>query len=755
MSVKYKTYNNIEAGGLDQRYKGEIGKADSVSNFRRDPEGGGWLSDRGIEPWWNPGTATFNFPITGADPFLSEKIDSIYVWTKQNGEQTYVLIEQAGVLYYLWGNKKGTAASDFFRDRIILDTGRHIPKANEAGTQYIPYGNRLLIINGVDKPILFYGDNKVREFGFTLPTPQPELLGIQADYLAGTRLQDGVACPNFQASESYIGLGDIEENDISSYSYKVSMIMDTGSESPLSSSATVSWTIPADGDAHRKFGIAIKGLPVGKEGCVARRIYRTKNQRNSSKTTAQSGIFYFAKQINDNSTDFIIDITPDQSLVNEATPSQDSTVCELGYNYGTTWNGRLWLAGGSSNPTKIIYSEKGFCEQFGTFNFFEVGTSKGGQITALTAYYNNLLVFRESSIEVIRAEQSGLFTISQLSTTIGTCATNTIRLVPEVGVVFLTKDGFYNISGGLDGGSQVQITKISANLTKEVQRINVSALPRAYAAYSPKEKEYWCHYVPAGQTIPSRGLVLHLDNLEWSQRKASNKTLDYLFYFTCLAVDEMGNFLLGTKPTWMLDDGTPSNPTVLNANGYLTNLHVWSGAGSWGNRVRLTTKGQNSWTYTLSARALLENSWESNWIDFEDNSIKHRVFSVEAEIITFGDNLLFLDWGFDHDYTWNSAGGQKMAKPETVFTTSEDAVLGPQNSTISKSYFTIGQTVLSDQKVTRIRWDVNTKLVDTFRFRLRSTGYQFQVLSYHINFDSRDQAPLNQRATGARSSQPY
>ena len=755
MSLKHKTYNNIEAAGLDQRYKGEIGKADSISNFRRDPEGGGWLSDRGIEPWWNPGTSTFNFPITGADPFLSEKIDSIYVWTKQNGEQTYILIEQAGVLYYLWGNKKGTAASDFFRDRIILDTGRHIPKANEAGTQYIPYGNRLLIINGVDKPILFYGGSKKREFGFTLPTPQPELLGIQADYLAGIRLQDGVACPNFQASESYIGLGDIDTDDISSYSYKVSMIMDTGSESPLSSSATVSWTIPSDGDAHRKFGVAIKGLPVGKEGCVARRIYRTKNQRDSSKTTAQSGIFYFAKQINDNSTDFIIDITPDQSLVNEATPSQDSTVCELGYNYGTTWNGRLWLAGGSSHPTKIIYSEKGFCEQFGTFNFFEVGTSKGGQITALTAYYNNLLVFRESSIEVIRAEQSGLFTISQLSPTIGTCATNTIRLVPEVGVIFLTKDGFYNISGGLDGGSQVQITKISANLTKEVQRINVSALPRAYAAYSPKEKEYWCHYVPAGQTIPCRGLVLHLDNLEWSQRKASDKTLDYLFYFTCLAVDEMGNFLLGTKPTWMLDDGSISDPTVLNANGYLTNLHVWSGAGSWGNRVRLTAKGQNSWTYSLTPRPLFENSWESNWIDFEDNSIKHRVFSVEAEIITFGDNLLFLDWGFDHDFTWNSAGGQKMAKPETVFTTSEDAVLGPQNSAISKSYFTIGQTILSDQKVTRLRWDVNTKLVDTFRFRLRSTGYQFQVLSYHINFDSRDQAPLNQKATGARSSQPY
>ena len=755
MSVKYKTYNNIEAAGLDQRYKGEIGKADSISNFRRDPEGGGWLSDRGIEPWWNPGTSTFNFPITGADPFLSEKIDSIYVWTKQNGEQSYVIIEQAGILYYLWGNKKGTAAADFFRDRIILDTGRHIPKANEAGTQYIPYGNRLLIINGVDKPIWFYGNNKVREFGFTLPTPQPELLDIQPNYLSGIRLQEGVACPNFKAADSYIGLGDVSTDDISAYTYKISMIMDTGSESPLSSAATVTWTIPQDADTHRKFGVLMKGLPVGKEGCVARRIYRTKNQRDSTKSTAQDGVFYFVKQITDNSTDFFIDIIPDQSLVNRASLDSDSIVTEMGYSFGTTWNGRLWLAGGSSHPTKIIYSAQGLPEQFGAFNFFEIGTSKGGQITGTVAYYNNLLIFRESSIEVIRAESSGLFTISQLSTTVGTTATNTIRLVPDVGVVFLTKDGFYNISGGLDGGSAVQITKISQNLTKEVQRINVSALPRAYAAYSPKEKEYWCHYVPAGSTIPSRGLVLHLDNLEWSQRKASDKTLDYLFYFTCLAVDDGGNFLLGTKPTWMLDDGTPSNPTALNANGYLTNLHVWSGAGSWGNRVRLTTKGQNSWTYTLSAQALPGNSWESNWIDFEDNSIKHRVFSVEAEIITFGDNLLFLDWGFDHDFTWNPAGGQKMAKPETVFTTSEDAVLGPQNSTISKSYFIIGQTVLSDQKVTRIRWDVNTKLVDTFRFRLRSTGYQFQVLSYHINFDSRDQAPLNQRATGARSSQPY
>jgi hypothetical protein len=105
-------------------------------------------------------------------------------------------------------------------------------------------------------------------------------------------------------------------------------------------------------------------------------------------------------------------------------------------------------------------------EQFPVFNTFELGNGTGGAITRLYAYYNNLLVFRESSIEVVRTN-GGAFSISAVSPNIGTRASNSIQLVPGLGVVFLTDDGFYAITGGLDGGSTISVEKIS---TPNLQR---------------------------------------------------------------------------------------------------------------------------------------------------------------------------------------------------------------------------------------------------------------------------------------------
>lgn len=108
-----------------------------------------------------------------------------------------------------------------------------------------------------------------------------------------------------------------------------------------------------------------------------------------------------------------------------------------------------------------------------------------------------------------------------------------------------------------------------------------------------------------------------------------------------------------------------------------------------------------------------------------------------------GDNVLYLDYGVDHSSEWLAAGGVKQAKAETLFTTAEDAVLGPANATVSKNFFKIGTSPLKEPRILRLRWDVSTQLVDFFRFRLRSNGTPYQFLSLHINFTSADILPLN------------
>jgi len=749
MAINNKTIKNLKLDGINQAFKAPMGTAEDIINFRLHPQGG-YVCDRGIEPWIDPSPS---FNVSGEivsnvqNALLGAKVDALFIWTKQSQNQTYMIVEQGGYLYYIWGNKGSGISTDWRRNVVIIDSGRHIPRANEVGTQFVPYGNRLLIINGHDKPIWFSGETW-RDFSFLLPTPVPEVLTVDPNYLDGDELVSGTAAPQFGSLP--VGLGDRGQGDTSVYSYRMSYIMDSGSESPLSSTSPVSWTIPASGSAERRFGVFINDFPIGPDGCVARRIYRTKNQRLSDVGDAQGGQFYFARQINDNSCEEFIDIIPDNALIN-VTDVNASTIIDSSYKYGATWNKSIWLAGGLTHPGKIIYSVEGLPEQFGAFNYFDVGNTKGGAITQLYAYYNNLLVFRESSIEVVRFN-NGTYSISQVSPNIGTKASNTIQLVPDIGIVFLSEDGFYAISGGLDGGSQIQVTKISGPIAKEVARISTVAIQKATATYSPKEKEYWCHYPGHGDTVPTRGAVIHVDDATWSLRHADIKARAFRFKFTALATDPDGNIIIGTAPTWIGAAGGAGTPTQDLATGYLVGLHVWSGAPYWGYSLRATLTEQ-VWTYTATKISSPTNYYESGWIDFGDNSIKHSVTSIDVEMMSYGDNDVNLEWGQDYDTDWNLAGGQKPTKSETVFTLSEDPVFGPANKTVTKAPFTIGKSALKEGRLIRIRWDVVTSLVDNFRFRL-SSSKPMHILTFNISYEDSNQLPLNQKVR-VNSGQPY
>jgi len=731
---------------IDQRWKDSDGSAERISPVRIDPAGDGWLFDRGIEPWKTfAGSQILESEVS---PYLDTKIDSLFIWTKQSTGQVYFIVETGGELFYLWGNNGSPASPvDFWRDKVTIATGRRSRKIGDPGTQFIPIADKLLIINGYNKPILFYGGERWRDFGFSIATPTPELLPIQVEYnaSAGNELREGVFDPAFSASD-IIGLGDTGNSDTSAYSYKMTFVSDTGSESPLGGSASVSWT--NETGFTSKHGVFINELSTGKKGIVARRLYRTKNKRLAQLSDSRDELYYLVKAFNDNSTTEYIDIVPDTSLVERAPDLGDSVTISTTWAYGASWNNRLWLAGGSDHPTRIIYSEQGLPEQFSAASYFDVGSSEGGHITAVVPYYNSLLIFREKAVNIIRSSD-GFLTIATLTSDVGTTATNTIQLVPGVGIMFLSKDGIYALSGGLEGGSVATIVKVSDLVSKELQAISIPALPSATGAYSKKEKEYWIHFVRKGEVVPTRGIVFHTYNKTFSMRSANSTADEYLWSYTAIATDPDGNFILGTRPSWKTAGGSPATPLTTNAIGRLIFLQVWSGARYWGESLTVGGASGNPLrrTYTGSLVNKGENLFESNWINFGDPSVKNRVFSVEAEMVTYGDKLVELDWGGDYDITWNPAGGCKISKPEILFTTAEDPVFGPSDTSVTKSTFTIGTSSLKSARKVVIRWDVNTGLVECFRFRIKgSLGTTFHLLGFKINFDTRDQLPLNQRA---------
>ncbi len=738
MSVRNKTKRFVTFGGQDQRWKGEVGGADKIVNMRVDPKGLGWLADRGLEPWWDPKSGT---SITGAPQTLIDKlgsnVDSCFVWTKQNSGQSYYIIEQAGYIYYWVGNKNGGL---YFTDYQEIASGRRVPKGRDIGTQYIPFGNRLLIINGYDAPIWFYGRTKARDFGFTLDTAAPISLGVDIGYLDGDALRNGVASPKF-LTDSAEGLGTTSSKR-DEYTYKMSFVSDSGSESPLSSATHVGWVASGTEAIKHKMGVCLSSVPIGPEGTASRRLYRSKNQKTFNDDGANAEL-YFLAEIKENSSDFFIDINHDGVLIDKAPSIRDSSKISSSYSVGANWNGRMWLAGGAPHPTRIIYSNKGLPEQFGHFAYFELGNTEGGHITGLQSYYNNLIVFRERSIDVIRMS-GGSLTISQVSPNVGTTATNTIKLVPSVGICFLALDGIYALAGGMDGGSKIDIARISDLTDKDIQKLNKTLINNAFAGYSSKEREYWCHFPTGTDVVPTTGIVLHTDIKQWSSRYAT--TNKDLFRFSSMTVDKDGSFIFGTAPQWKLGSAA-STPLVDTATADLVcQLYVWSGNMSCGKKWTSSPGVGQYRIYTIEDIPLPKSIYESNWMSLDGNDTKHRIHSVEVEIISYGDNKLELTYSTDYNAAFEVASSSKQNQAETLFTTSEDPVFGPIDNTVSKNFFYLDTKKLQDERVTRMRYDVNTGLITNFKFKLEMEGSvqtPFHILSFHINYNTSNQQGLN------------
>ena len=750
----YKVAEQI-AGGMDQRFYPGDNAATVVENFRYDPSGG-WRNDRGWEPL---------IPIDGTTyvaPNLTElfKVFSpcrfLSIIQRHQGSEEYYLQERGGELFYEFGNI-GAASSR----KITLDTGRNDPKPDDPGTQAIPYGRFTLIVNGYNKMLKWWGRSKVEQFGFYQRPPTPVPLNIDTEYntgntppvgnntninLAGTAIQ--FALP------SLLGLGNTENGSINTNSYKITYVTDTGSESPLSSEATVSWTIPTtDPDApdpvivanQVKYGVVVTGLDPGPDGVVARRIYRTKNKEDG--VTGYGDIYYFHSQIDDNTTTTIVDVAPDNQLVIEAPSITDSVTISTGYKFGAAWNGSMWLAGGEANPTKLIYSVQGLPEQFGAFNYFDVGVRDGGHITALYPYYDVLLVFRERCIDAVFTNAAGDgYTCTTINKDVGTTATNSIKLVPGFGVIFINKDGFWLLRGGLRGGATITVESLAQKIEREMKRLSKNALARAVAAYSDREKEYWCLYSVDGNTENTRGASFNTVTGVWSIRGAPSGTdVLYDWRFTQIATDQSGYFILGTKPTW--DAATPGFSNPYPGLG----LQVWTAHNYWGYTGNIISEEGYYVNWQQVAKGL--STWQSTWTDFGDDSVKKRVISVEMDVLTEGDNEVELQWAQDWGYDWNSAGTVPVQRADVAKTSSQqptyvDTAAFP-TPIVGKNPAVWNVSKWQEPRVTRLRWDVRTGLIDQFAFKIITSNI-VQITRYQIQYIPGQLNVRNVNAPGAK-----
>lgn len=722
---RFKRY--VPCGGINQVLIPNMGDANIVNNCRYVSDGG-WKANVGFESWWHA-PASWTVTSSIVTKYFTDKVDAVYQWKRQGTNDIYTFIEQSGRLYYAIGNKgQGATYTGAFyeNDLVTIDSDRYIPKLGDVGSQFVNLGNHLLIINGRDRAILFSGDQVYRDFGFVIQTPSCDPLDVATEYQNNKVLSGGAAVAYNKVSQ--YGLGDVTENVQYTYNYKMTMISDLGAESPLSAAQSVSWSIP--NAQNKRYGVALD-LPIGQDGVVARRIYRTKEIATNGE------LYYFVSQLDENSSRFFVDAMPDRFLVDLAPSFTASTSITTDWKFGEVWDNRLWLAAGS----RIIYSDKGIFEQFGALAYFDLGNQTGGDITQLVAFYNNLIVFRESAINIISFDTES-YNISTITNTLGTVASKAVVVIPQLGVVFINEQGVWMLSGGLNGGASISMQKISKPIDKLLRRVNRSMMHKAIAAYSYREREVWLHLPTDDSTTPDFGYVLHLtpQNPMWSIRTDLETPTNS--YWSAMTTTVNGYFLLGNDPNW-----TPA----LNAETKkLGPLQVMSSSSHWGQTGKVTSFADNV-VLEITNTAHNGHTWESAWYNSNENSVKVRYYSVELRIMSYGDNGFDFFYGIDYSYLESTTSTQKQAKSETVFTIKEDAVFGPADLSVTKVPFTVNSSKIADGRLITLRYDVNTELCDQFKFGVRTTNsQQWHLLSFNILSDSVAIPALNQSTKVSR-----
>ena len=260
-------------------------------------------------------------------------------------------------------------------------------------------------------------------------------------------------------------------------------------------------------------------IPQGDRTVVARRVYRTLNlaDSNGDLIEVQGGEnFYFLREIQDNVTTYFEDGNQDHILGSLMDPD-DFGHWPRGAKYLAVFKNTMFIAGMANN--EVRFSAPNMPEVFPQDNLFQIGDGDMGAITGIYPTKNALVVFKARGVYLIKGDPMSGFYAQTLTRDIGCSAPNSVKEVPNVGLVFLSTSGVYALSGALENtGTQTGFVQISTPIPDEIERINKSAIVNAFGTVYHEDKEYWLTVPTLGSVKNDRVLVYHYDIGAWSIR---------------------------------------------------------------------------------------------------------------------------------------------------------------------------------------------------------------------------------------------
>jgi len=173
---------------------------------------------------------------------------------------------------------------------------------------------------------------------------------------------------------------------------------------------------------------------------------------------------------------------------------------------------RMFLAGNTSNRSRLYFSDLGNMESWPVLNFIDVGKGDGDRITALGLLMDNLVIFKEKSIWILQGDAPSNFVLRKMVGDAGCVSQESVVAIKNA-LGFLARDGVRFFDG-------VRTALASEKIEKTFRGLNGRQL--GLAAGVLWDNKYLLA-VPNGQSLKN-DLVLVFDSLRtaWTIFKGWN-----------------------------------------------------------------------------------------------------------------------------------------------------------------------------------------------------------------------------------------
>lgn len=691
--------------GIDERIPAPAESTILMNNFTYDAMTKCWHNAVGFEEYFHKTIRPY--PRTWIP---NSSVDSIYYYQRHNSAQQWLLYEQNGTLFYsdtICGTPTGNIP-------VQLDNNRHVPGPAESHTFYNPYGKYCIITNGIDGGLKYRGGSRIFPLGWDNRPGSPEVyeptsLAKPGSYIEATSNfqigQGEIAYDTGFISQTFLGVGSETKDEVNKYSYKITYVNEAGSESPLSDPSPYTsfktQELTKGTNVYTNKPCVTLTIPTGPKGTIARRIYRT--TRNGSS-------FYFLSTIKNNTDNIYIDYKDDTQLGALAPNDTDSIIMPAkGARFSASFKNCLFLDGGINDGSRLYYSTPLQPDTFSAYSYFDVGTRSGGDITGLMGYYNALLVFRETAIDLVRSNAQAQLEIVPFLSGIGCISPHSIVNVPTLGVFFISRDGVYRIYGGLDGGADLNIEKVSDPIQQYIDRLAWDKLPAAVGVYSAAWREVHFYVATDDGNQLDTGLIFHLDSSSWTLR--ANKT----YKVKCLTTDKDSNIIYG-----MFWDSV-GNQT--NKGIYVISNFRRTGTGS-------KTVGELT---TYFDGEPMPSTIRTQWLDFGEPFIKKNIKYVYLYVLTSGNQNVLCT--FYKDRQWENGitdTPRIMQRPDHEL----QPVYNEGSIPTDDSGAIWNTSKWQDKLLTQIRYSVDLQSVSDFAFQI-DTNEPLYLLGYVVEYTSK------------------